>query len=423
MTGPPRSIGVTILLLFAILQPVPLHAADRTEGGRSTQPMSMQQLQSEIMSFADRFGAVLWQAYEDFESQGPAQRARNIALGDTVYSMSSAFVIASNPNPSVALLDMIVLSALGRMIYEEHYLREFGKPAEAMAQGFRLLESDIGRIGEKVLTTSEREELYGLIRGWRQAHPEQLTFVYLRFSDFASERGKSTIAETVKSGGMFASVRGATKEIEQTRLLAERGIFLASRMPLLTGYFADFWVSHLASNPDAEKILKDLNRLSLASHRLADVGARLPDQIANLIKDLESQEERLHAMLADLRETMRLGSDVASSVQTTVQSADSLVTRVFPEGTTIENYEAVATKVMEAAQQLDKVINSAERLMASSHWDQTLPPVVKIVDKVESETEKLVTHVFLCGVALIVIFFLAMLGYRYAAMKLGEADK
>ena len=423
MTGPPRSIGVTILLLFAILQPVPLHAADRTEGGRSTQPMSMQQLQSEIMSFADRFAAILWQAYEDFESQGPAQRARNIALGDTVYSMSSAFVIASNPNPSVALLDMIVLSVLGRMIYEEHYLAEFGKPAEAMAQGFRLLESDIQQIAEKVLSTSEQEELYGLIRGWRQAHPEQLTFVYLRFSDFASERGKSTIAETVKSGGMFASVRGATKEIEQTRLLAERGIFLASRMPLLTGYFADFWVSHLASNPDAEKILKDLNRLSLASHRLADVGAGLPEQIANLIKDLESQEERLHAMLADLRKTMRLGSDVASSVQTTVQSADSLVTQVFPEGTTIENYEAVATKVMEAAQQLDKVINSAERLMASSHWDQTLPPVVKIVDKVEFETEKLVTHVFLCGVALIVVFFLAMLGYRYAAMKLGGADK
>jgi hypothetical protein len=179
----------------------------------------------------------------------------------------------------------------------------------------------------------------------------------------------------------------------------------------------------LASNPDAEKILKDLNRLSLASHRLADVGARLPDQIANLIKDLESQEGRLHAMLADLRETMRLGSDVASSFQTTVQSADSLVTQVFPEGTTIENYEAVATKVIEAAQQLDNVITSAERLMASTNWDQTLPPVVKIIDKVEFETAKLVTHIFLCGIALIVIFFLAMLGYRYAAMKLAGSDK
>jgi len=418
-----KAVGLSIVLLLTLLEPVPQHAACQTKEGTNRNQISMQQLQSEIMGFADRFAAILWQAYEDFESQDPPQRARNISLGNTVFSISSAFVIASNPNPSVALLDMIVLSALGRMIYEEHYLREFGKPAEAMAQGFHLLESDIGRIAEQVLTTNEQEELYGLIRGWRQAHPEQLTFTFLRFSDFAAERGESTIAEKLKSGGMFASVRGATKEIEQTRLLAERGIFLASRMPLLTGYLADFWISHLASNPDAEKILKDVNRLSLASHRLADVGAGLPEQIANLIKDLESQEGRLRTVLADLRETMRLGSDVASSVQTTVQSADSLVTQVFPEGTTIENYEAVATKVIEAAQQLDKVITSAERLMASSHWDQALPPVVKIVDRVEFETEKLVTHVFLCGVALIVIFFSAMLGYRYAAMKLVGSDK
>ena len=417
-----KAIGVSIILLLMLLEPIPQYAASQTKEGTNRHQITMQQLQSEIMSFADRFAAILWQAYEDFESQAPSQRARNIALGDTVFSMSSAIVIASNPNPSVSLLDMIVLSALGRMIYEEPYLTEFGKAAEAMAQGFRLLESDIGRIGEKVLTTNEREELYGLIRGWREAHPEQLTFTLIRFTDFASVRGESTIAETVKSGGMFASVRGATKEIEQTRLLAERGIFLASRMPLLTGYFADYWLSHLASNPDAEKILKDVNRLSLASHRLADVGAQLPEQIAGLIKDMESQESRLRELLADLKEMMGLGSELVSSVHTTVQSADSLVTQVFPEGTTIENYEAVATKVTEAAQQLDKVIISAERLMASSNWDQALPPVVKIVDKVEFESEKLVTHVFLCGVALIVIFFLSMLGYRYAAMKLAGSD-
>jgi hypothetical protein len=387
----------------------------------------MQELQSEIMSFADRFGAVLWQAFEDFESHSPPIAARSIALGDTVYSISSAFIIASNPNPAIALLDMVVLTTLGRMVYEDHYLQQFGEPAKAMVNGFRLLESDIVRITDRVLPTNEQEELYGLIRGWREDHPEQLTFTLLRFSDFASERGRSTLAEKAKSGGMFGFVRGATKEIEHTRLLAERGIFLASRMPLLAGYFADYWISHLASNPDAEKILEDLNRLALASERLANVGARLPDQIAegraNLIKDLESQEGRLREVLTELRETMGLGGELVSSVHSTVQSADSLATRIFPDGTTIENYEAVVTKLTEAAKQLDEVITSAEELMLSANWEQTLPPVVRIVDKVEFEMEKLITHVFLCGVALIVIFFLAMLGYRYATIKMAGSAK
>jgi hypothetical protein len=40
---------------------------------------------------------------------------------------------------------------------------------------------------------------------------------------------------------------------------------------------------------------------------------------------------------------------------------------------------------------------------AATDWEQTLPQVVRIVDKVELETEKLVTHLFLLALILIVV--------------------
>ena len=39
-------------------------------------------------------------------------------------------------------------------------------------------------------------------------------------------------------GGLFGTVRQVTEQVEETRMLAERGIFLGTRLPLLTGISA-----------------------------------------------------------------------------------------------------------------------------------------------------------------------------------------
>ena len=49
---------------------------------------------------------------------------------------------------------------------------------------------------------------------------------------------------------------------------------------LLTGLFGRVWFSKLATQPNIEKILNDLDNFSEASARLADMVEKLPDQIA-----------------------------------------------------------------------------------------------------------------------------------------------
>jgi hypothetical protein len=47
--------------------------------------------------------------------------------------------------------------------------------------------------------------------------------------------------------------------------LAERGMFLATRLPLLTGLFADAWLSQLLVNPDVKEMRADIHQFSAVS--------------------------------------------------------------------------------------------------------------------------------------------------------------
>jgi len=55
------------------------------------------ELQSELMSYADRFASIITQALEDFETLNPQPQARQFILSDLVYSLSSVYTIAAEP--------------------------------------------------------------------------------------------------------------------------------------------------------------------------------------------------------------------------------------------------------------------------------------------------------------------------------------
>ena len=151
------------------------------------------------------------------------------------------------------------------MIYEEHWQAGFGEAVAPMVNGFRTLEEDIWEILARLFTTEQQEELRYLIRAWRKDHPELLSFAFQRFDNFAAERKQSTLVQAAKSGGLFKSVQKATEQVEQMRLLAERAMYLGTRMPLLTGDFVDLWLSRWILNPEMQKVVGDLHTFSRVS--------------------------------------------------------------------------------------------------------------------------------------------------------------
>ena len=129
-------------------------------------------LQSELMSYADRFASVMTQAIEDFDTFKPDPETRHFIMGDGVYSISAVYTIAAEPNPQGALLDMVTLTTLGRMIYEDNIKQKYGKPVEVIIEKFRQLETDIWAIAANILSNEQQIELRALILEWRKRNPE-----------------------------------------------------------------------------------------------------------------------------------------------------------------------------------------------------------------------------------------------------------
>jgi len=126
------------------------------------------ELQSELMSYTDRFASIITQAFEDYEDLKPKPKARQFILSDLVFSISSMYTIAAEPNPQVGLLEMVAVTTLGRIIYQDNMRRKYGKSTEVIFAGFRQLEKDVWQIAAKVLIKEQQGELRQLILLWRK---------------------------------------------------------------------------------------------------------------------------------------------------------------------------------------------------------------------------------------------------------------
>jgi len=449
-------------------------AAKKGKAKKEAYVMTEIELQSELMSYADRFASIMAQSFETFDALKPSPESRRFVLDDMVHAVSSTFTSAAEPNPQTALLDMVAVATLGRMIYADNLRKRYGQPIEVMARGFGQVEKDIWQIAAKILSPEQQQELRAVIREWRKRNPDKVIYNYFRFSDFAADRRKSTLVAKGKTGGLFKSVQQATRQVEETRMLAERGLYLATRMPLLTGGFAEVWMTQLLVNPETQKILQDLHQFSDVSQRLATVAEQLPDQ---LMKDITKQrqqavnqvmkgvdqwsektlndvmarvaiereafisqfmnrligerevaldallaeEQRLTGLVTELRKTIEGSNNLLLAANTLTEkfgvgqsSADSKDSKPFD----IKEYQDTIAEVTLLVETLNRLVNEVG-------LEELLPLLVGAIDRVESEGEELIDHSFRQAVLLILIamgaYIIGRLIYNFLNKKLIES--
>ena len=436
--------------------------------------MTEVELQSELMSYADRFASIITQALEDFETLNPKPQARQVILSDLVYSISAVYTIAAEPNPQVGLLDMVAVTTLGRIIYEENIRRKYGKSTEVLGDGFRQLEKDIWSITAKVLTSEQRGELRQLILLWRKQNPDKVVYNYLRFSDFAAQRRNSTLVKRVQTGGLFKTVQEVTQQVEETRMLAERGIFLGTRLPLLTGNFAEVWMSQLLVSPETSKILADVHTFSTVSERLAKVAEQLPNQIMKDVSKLQKQtvnqvmadindwsvvtldnvmakvaiergafidqfmnrligeqkialealmteEQRVTGLVTELRKTIEGSNTLLLTVNTLTDKFK--VGEPSPEPKDSKPFDI--KEYQDTIAEVTTLVETTNQLVGTVGLEKLLPELVKAIDQVGNEGEELIDHSFQQGILLILIamgaYVIARLIYNYLNKKLIES--
>ncbi len=471
--------AAAILLLIILSSASTSAAADKKTSKADSTAMTEAELQAQVMAFADRFTSIVTSGITAYNEQNPPPDDYRLVLSLASYSLSSAFTIAAEPSPVGALLDMITMVTLGRIIFEENLLPRYGPALQSVIDVMRKAEAEIWLVASDVLTEAQLKKLRSLIVEWRARNPEIEFFPSIRFSDFSAMRG-SEAGEV--AGGLFKSVNAATQQVEEVRLLAERGMYLGTRMPMLTGLFAGVFFSQMIRHPDARKIIDDFNRFLQVSDRLAAVAEQLPEQIAaerdatikqamegfsqltmnafnetekktlvmidaaadritaerqaaieqlmkefaaerkRTIDDLLDEDQRMRVLLADMRQTLVVGNDLLTT-------AKALTDNLKPPGEEIEGKAVVApvdiddyhTLLQEASTligQLHDTLKTVDHMGIQS----LLPAIIGAIETVEQKGERWVYLSFTLGVALIVVFLvgavIASLVYRHIANRM-----
>jgi hypothetical protein len=426
------------------------------KGAHDPQAITDAVLQADLMSYADRYASIAAQALDDFERREPPPDVRRMVMGDLVFSTAAAFTIAADADPQVALLDMVVMATLGRMIFEDYWLPKYGGYVEPVVIAMTELEDQIWQIADPILTTTQKTELLDRIEAFHITNPELTTFSHLRFADFPSKRESSSL-KTTSSGGIFKSVRRMTDQVEQTRMLAERGMYLSTRLPLLGGGFADIWLSRLSFNPAVEDVLDDVSTFAEVSERLAVVAEQLPQTITEersrtilqladkvdaerkkavdqvfvniarerqlILDQLVAEEQRLTGVITELRTTIEAGNQLTLSVDALAERLDlggppdpaTVGEPVKPFD--IEDYRQTLIQASAAIHDLNELVGSTHKLIDSDGAGRLVPQVTAAIDDVGDMGQDMIDRVFYRAVILLVLalagFVLARLAYRW----------
>lgn len=403
------------------------------------------------MSYTDLYADVISEVL-DVTYLDPAFDAntRLIAQGAKLNMVENALQIASGPNPIVSMLDMTVMVGLQRRTWDSHWRgRLFDDEIDQrVAAALNRLDEEIWTIVAQALEEEQQAALRELIEQMCETYSDQRYVSGIRASEFAQERQKTFVS--VKGGGSLltlfaldplANLSPATREIVESRLLAERVFFFGARLPELMRGQARVLGLEYAAMPESQQILQRVDETVASTERAVDLMERLPDRVAeereaaidqvfdrlaaerNAVFDrLESDEERLRGMLGELRAAIEAGSALSESIQPALvqgrelAEAIAVVKQPNPGSRPLDlrELESATVAATEAVRELNAALGSAQQLLADEAWLERETQLRQATSEIETGMRGLIdvafwrAIVFAAAVGAIVVIALAV---------------
>lgn len=242
---------------------------------KSDTRMTLVELDQHCMAYGERYLILIGNACNNVEQAVDKPELRTRAHSFKLQAASSVYDIATGANPFAKLMDLILLAELQDLVWNREGLagKVFGTAAKPLVDALIEGREEAWKLGDRILKSDQRSVLEAMILEWRRAHPTAESVAFVRFDDFSQYRGKSVLDGVPLGSGLLAPVTEATRQLAETRLLAERAMYLAKRMPLLLRWHAEALVNATLTRPE----LTDLRK---TASRMADVAEEMPAKIA-----------------------------------------------------------------------------------------------------------------------------------------------
>lgn len=206
---------------------------------------------------------------------------------------TSLLAIGTGPDPVDALLDVLTNTTL---VAEAARNAARGKAADSVEAGVmraaELNEADAWRLAERWLDPAARAALRERIHSWPGQRRSAAEVAYVRLSDIP----RTGSASAVPVEGMLDSLRAAVRQAEQARLLGERSVYLAQRMPFALRWQAEYFAHNMVTMDESRRLLEQIGGLTAVADSAAREVAGLPVQLSRereaALRDLFTRIER-----------------------------------------------------------------------------------------------------------------------------------
>ncbi|MGB0766738.1 MAG: hypothetical protein ACPGYV_03405 [Phycisphaeraceae bacterium] len=313
---------------------------------------------------------------------------RLLALRIRANSSDSVISIAADPDPQVALLNMVTVLTLHRILAEQRGEEFFGELGMKYIDATRRMEAEGWKLAVLVLDAEELKQLRELIVQYREDNPEEVYVWWVRFSEFSGYKERFSIASLGRGVvDLFVPVGDAVAGIETTTDVAERATWLAARQSLIVQWRVELMYLQTLSAPETVTLLDNLERVSDTIDALPGHLAKEREAILQAVDDQQAALNKLmtraQGILGEVNKTAEQADKIVQSVDSVVKNADQTVSGVRE---TIKEAEA---SLANAKELLPDTKSTLEQLdVTTKTIDQTIQTLDAFVRQFETEDDE-----------------------------------
>ena len=446
-----RCIGAALILAQAFQLVACANWLNRSTPKQQKIQRFESQLQLRVMRFADWYVDSVSRASARAQSEATDSQLRYRLVDFQIKQATAAVQIAAGPDPSINAVDMVVLASLTRASVAHNLTKLMGSKAQPLIETFARLETGAWPLVE-FLKPAQQADLRQRLAVWAPDAASLDSVAFNRLAAFAKASGLRADGQSGPNSILaligadpFAGLSPAVREIERSRILGERAIYYAERMPMLLDLQTRALTAAIVDMPESRSVIATAKRVGESAASLAETAAKLPESfriereatIQQLVTAMEQQQGIMKELVVEVRQSLEAVPKASDSIQGVLERTDTLMRRLKvgeppPPGTVpgrafdVTEYTQAAVTIGDTAKQLQTLVAMV---------DQDGPAATRLAESMRDHGEHLIDHLYdrvieafgvlFAGVLLIVLtsrLLGAHLAQR-AARRTSEGDK
>jgi hypothetical protein len=323
------SRGVNVLptiVVIAVLVSLSLMPLSTACARAASEPdNSKLKIQALVMSMADDYIASVSESVSFLTHSGKLDsKGRWLAQSFLRNAVGASLDIAVGSNPSVSILDLLVLTSLQSWSFETHWIPSgIGDTGNLGLDHLKQAEVHAWTTAKAILTEEQLVTLREVIDAWISENPDRTVVALVRFDEFADERKISSLSLRGKARGLLSEVSEAGAAVEDVRLLGERLLWLAGRYLYLLGEQTELTAYRLIDQPEGAQIMAAINSTEQLSKALTE-------RIGTFQGDLEDQQAAFF---------LRISTERTAAISQLENALEAVVEKTFDSTAESINYQ------------------------------------------------------------------------------------